>query len=94
MVKYGARGDSHATTVEQLEREERKLVSSILARPSTLKYGKESLFGRKGVSPNALGLGSVKVEQLFRGIMDQFSYAKARFHSLRQNTAQLTTVFF
>jgi IS5 family transposase len=89
-------GDAGYTGVEKrLEHQDRKMIWSIAARPSSYKqHGKKSLIGRmRRKIEYAKAQVRAKVEHPFRVIKRQFCNTKVRFRGLMKNTAQLTTLF-
>ena len=91
-------GDAGYTGVDKRpEHQNRKMIWSIAARPSTYKKpGKKSLSLIAQVRCKieyAKAQVRVKVEHPFRVIKRQFGYTKVRFRGLMKNTAQQTTLF-
>ncbi|MNV81845.1 Transposase DDE domain protein [compost metagenome] len=89
-------GDAGYTGVDKRpEHQNRKMIWSIAARPSTYKkHDKESLIGRlrRKIEYTKAQLRA-KVEHPFRVIKRQFGYTKVRFRGLAKNIAQQTTLF-
>ena len=89
-------GDAGYTGVDKRpEHQNRKMIWSIAARPSTYKkHDKESLIGRlrRKIEYTKAQLRA-KVERPFRVIKRQFGYTKVRFRGLAKNIAQQTTLF-
>ena len=77
------------------EHQDRKMIWSIAARPSSYKkHKKNSLIGRlRRKIEYAKAQVRAKVEHPFRVIKRQFGYTKVRFRGLMKNTAQQATLF-
>lgn len=89
-------GDAGYTKVDKrLEHQDRKMICSIAARPSSYKkLGKRSLIRRmRRKIEYAKAQVRAKVELPFRVIKRQFGYTKVRFCGLSKNIAQQTTLF-
>ena len=89
-------GDAGCTGVDKrLEHQNRKMIWSIAARPSSYKKQAEtSLIGRlRRKIEHAKAQVRAKVEHPCRVIKRQFGYTKVRFRGLAKNIAQQTTLF-
>ena len=89
-------GDAGCTGVDKrLEHQNRKMIWSIAARPSSYKKQAEtSLIGRlRRKIEHAKAQVRAKVEHPCRVIKRQFGYTKVRFRGLSKNIAQQTTLF-
>ncbi|GAA0384837.1 hypothetical protein GCM10008969_02010 [Pseudomonas veronii subsp. inensis] len=89
-------GDAGCTGVDKrLEHQNRKMIWSIAARPSSYKKQAEtSLIGRlRRKIAHAKAQVRAKVEHPCRVIKRQFGYTKVRFRGLSKNIAQQTTLF-
>ena len=89
-------GDAGYTGVDKRpEHQDRKMIWSIAARPSSYKkHKKNSLIGRlRRKIEYAKAQVRAKVEHPFRVIKRQFGYTKVRFRGLMKNTAQQATLF-
>jgi IS5 family transposase len=77
------------------EHQNRKMIWSIAARPSTYrKHGEQSLITQvRRKIEYAKAQMRAKVEHPFRVIKRQFGYTKVRYRGLMKNTAQQTTLF-
>ena len=89
-------GDAGYTGVDKRpEHQNRKMIWSIAARPSTYKKpSKQSLIAQvRRKIEYAKAQVRAKVEHPFRVIKRQFGYTKVRFRGLMKNTAQQATLF-
>jgi len=89
-------GDAGYTGVDKRpEHQNRKMIRSIAARPSTYKkHGKQSLIAQvRRKIEYAKAQIRAKVEHPFRVIKRQFGYTKMHYRGLMKNTAQQTTLF-
>jgi len=77
------------------EHQNRKMIWSIAARPSSYKkHAEKSLIGRQRCKIEyAKAQVRAKVEHPFRVIKRQFDYTKVRFRGLMKNTAQRAMLF-
>jgi len=88
-------GDAGYTGVDKRpEHENRKMIWSIAARPSSYKkHGKQSLIGRlRRKIEYTKAQVRAKVEHPFRVIKRQFGFTKVRFRDLMKNTVQQATL--
>lgn len=89
-------GDAGYTGVDKRpEHQNRKMIWSIAARPSTYKkHGKKSLIAQaRRKIEYAKAQIRAKVEHPFRVIKRQFGYTKVRYRGHLKNTAQQTALF-